>query len=162
MGLAGAYAGRAPRHGALALAGGLCVTAAWFLPWCTMHFGLPPDGAASSSPVAEGPLPLASQVVGWQTAWLLLFIGLALIGIGAYLYRARGASRSLGAVVVLGLAAGALVAATYYDLGLMAVPQIIGGHHAPGIYLVPGLGAAVMLAGLGLVGAACVQAWRRL
>ena len=161
MGLAGAYVGRAPRDGALALAGGVCVTAAWFLPWCTMHFGDTLLAAVPSAPVSESPYDLAAQAGAWPTAYVLLLVGLALIGIGAYLALARGAARLLGGMVVLALAVGALVAATYSALTLMAVPQILSGHAAPGVYLVPGLGAVVMLAGLGLVAAAGVHAWRR-
>lgn len=162
MGMAGAYVGRPPHNGALVLAGGLCVTAAWFLPWCTMHFDSASAGGVSSSPLAESPYALASQAGGWQAAWLSLLIGLALVGIGSYVLLARQAVPSHSDVVVLTLAACALIVATYSMLGLMAVPQIIAGHAAAGVYLVPEWGAAVMLAGLGLVGAACVQAWRRL
>lgn len=161
MGMAGAYAGRAPRNGALALAGGICVTAAWFLPWCTMHFGRASAGGSSSPPIAESPAELASQAVGWQSAWLLLLTALVLVGVGVYVYLAQRGVPSRGDALVLALAAGALVATTYYTLGLMAVPQIIAGHAAPGVYLVPGVGAAVMLAGLILVVAACIRAWRR-
>ncbi|HEX6797166.1 MAG TPA: hypothetical protein VF116_05585 [Ktedonobacterales bacterium] len=138
------------------------MTVAWFLPWCTMHFGSAPAGGISSSPLAESPYALASQAVGWQSASLLLLIGLALVGIGSYVLFARHGVPAHSDVVVLALAACGLIAATYYMLGLMAVPQIITGHAAPGVYLVPGLGAAVMLAGFGLVMAACVEARRRL
>lgn len=136
--------------------------AAWFLPWATMHFGSVPAGSISSSPLTESPLALASQAVGWQSASLLLLIGLALIGFGTYVLLARRGVPSRGDVAALALAAGALVVATYFTLGLMAVPQIIAGRAAPGVYLVPGLGAALMLSGFGLVMAACIQAWRRL
>lgn len=159
MGLAGAYVGRAPRDGALALAGGVCVTAAWFLPWCTMHFGVTLE-AVPSAPVSESPYDLAAQAGAWPTAYVLLLAGLALIGIGAYLALARGTGRSLGSAVLLSLAVGVLVAAISSTLSLMAVPQTLEGHAAPDVYLVPGLGAVVMLVGLGLVGAACIQAWR--
>ena len=157
MGLAGAYAERSPRNGALALAGGLCVTAAWFLPWCTMHFGRASAGGSSSAPIAESPAELASQAVGWQSAWLLLLATLVLVGVGVYVYLAQR-----GDALALTLTVAALLAATYSVLGLMAVPQIIAGRAAPGVYLVPELGAAVMLAGVVLVVAACVRAWRRL
>lgn len=157
MGLAGAYAERSPRNGALALAGGLCVTAAWFLPWCTMHFGRASAGGSSSAPIAESPAELASQAVGWQSAWLLLLATLVLVGVGVYVFLAQR-----GDALALTLTVAALLAATYSVLGLMAVPQIIAGRAAPGVYLVPELGAAVMLAGVVLVVAACVRAWRRL
>lgn len=162
MGMTGAYAGRAPRQGALVLAGGLCVTVAWFLPWCTMHFGSAPVGSISSSIVTESPYALAAEAVGWQSASLVLLIGLTLTGLGTYALLARRGVPSRGDVAALALAAGALVVATYFTLGLMAVPQIIAGRAAPGVYLVPGLGAALMLSGFGLVMAACIQAWRRL
>lgn len=158
MGRAGTHAGRSPRQqGVLTVGGGLCVMAAWFLPWCTMHFGTGP-----AAPIVESPYALAAQAPGWLSADMLLPIALALIGLGAYFHLARRGALSRGDVLVLVLVAGALVAATYSMLGLMAVPQILAGHAAPSVYLVPGLGAIVMLAGLGFVAAACIRAWRRL
>lgn len=160
MGVAGAYVGRAARTGMLALAGGLCVTAAWFMPWATMHFGVV-STVPPSAPVSESPYTLAAQAGGWQVAGMLLLIGFALIGVGAYTSLAHRAIPWSGDALALALAVGVLVVATWSVLGMMAVPQIIGGRAAPGVYLVPGAGAIVMLAGLVLVSAACVQAWRR-
>jgi hypothetical protein len=61
--------------------------------------------------------------------------------------------------VVLTVAAYVLVAAVYQVLGIMAVPQIVAGAAAPGVYVVPEPGVLIILAGIVAAVAASLRAW---
>jgi hypothetical protein len=78
----------------------------------------------------------------------LLLAGLALLGLGLWFLVARNTIATLSSAMGLAVAVGALTAAVVYVLGLMAVPEVVFGQAAPGVYLVPEPGGAFMLAGI--------------